>query len=1733
MNKICKDIVDESVCRLSSHHQISKGSSFSEIKAQAKKRIVPGQFIHKFTTISELENFEESIGDITSKFLSNHPNTTKVMNFKSKYYKQDFQGNYIEIILLIKHFPEFNLMDYISASPLTHYTKTETRKLNQARNNIILSILTIAKECQILEKNNLLSRDNIYLYTSPKQNILKHQERNMALLSFDNKDISKSGSDFNLNKSHDSNEHENGDNNYEPIFGDLSFLNNLLDELKLLIIEEGSALMTFNINSKSLPGCATPRVGKSKIKDTTKMSEFDYDVEIFFLSLLEYKNDARVIGQKFSQAFRDYIAGLNIQNKITLETLITRTTEKENYNDYTESEIVLIRKILSNSAIRKFYYGFEFLLKINPFNIFMSEGRIWKNIGMYMNKEQVYVLWTIYENNIVSVRHAQLKTTIEIEHNSKITNIKKNIYLLKSKNNKDSKLKKKLKLKVNELEKEKNLFFVTCLKELIVIFFQYDLKELVMYFFEQYESRRKEPKVPLDIYEICLDYDEDISIDIMNRALTPMNTKEEHMKMVLLKKYFRLARELLKFKVCKMYLDSPPPETDNYLWLMYKNQIKKKNEEFTRVVLNRDQKNEGDQLISLLHEDSKKSESAYQHNSLSNSKLSYNAFAHTSAIIRNSSNKHNNITNMNNYNSNNNNNNSSTNSQNNSCLLTKDVDDSNQNLISIQQAYHRDSKLRKPSSTYISFGGFKLKTPQSNNVSKYDVVSIKKESNKNNNNISNSANSNNNNNNTNQIGISFTKNSSNYFNNNTTSDNKQRTPTVEESFLFKSLKLPTKQQNMDTNDSSYQKSVLKPINKSKTIDDINFSQLAKIVPRINVQQILIEYLRFGEYIFDCLCLLSSIQPNKIILDYADKTCQYLWVFTTSEDSITRCPYPLISIALAAEYLTRIGYLNKKVQYRANSVITELLKLGESIQSSMKNEDMLNYYLKGQTDHIGRSALEIYAENGFSILLNNVSVGGIVGKMWYGTGHEQSMFEFFRLTRILKCSIVYENYEIVVSKNYLPKEATYVFQFHHFIQNCSARFNTNSMMSICSTVLFELEIYLYVEDTKKINRKFYQPPLSTLSFVVSATGFLNLLNSLWMLVYYYKTGRRLKVDKWESITDFVLFVSILLNLIQLGNEVSDDDEDTNMLFTGVIYAVLITASWMRVIMILLKTYHFGSFFRITFEILWHVAAFLLITFCFMFLFAQVFTVFFQNTNDDFFEIYSGFITLFNSAFGQINFEGFNELSFFGYIAIMLFTAVSNVILFNLIVGIINNLFNELQEKADAENRSVLILAHERIKWDDRFGLLILLPAPLNVFSIVPIIALLIYSHNREHSQIQKLNLIFSKVAYFFIALFYFLFLFIVGLIALPFAYFKSMVHSIYDLYSNTSRRSICTRLLSLTFRLFSLIWFFCEDLAMFWQLVYQKNKCYSEKNQKRTLSRQYILALIKILGKFKYKEKKKNISINDLYSKLGLVNFRRRKKNDQALTISSSKNKNDETTSVSSHIFQNQQLQTPPNNVVTSNTSSSPSGDKINSRNNSVTVNNTNNTNNNNIVSSSNNNNITHTKSGKTGTGTGNDSLLSMTSFSNNDRYYAKERMKYFIDKLVDIDGFIDVDRTLLILPFRVKYSDEYMMNLHHFNVRVLIRGVRKYFFKTEVRNQAFNYKKLELMINKLYIKAMFIYHHLPSEYIKTLRASFHGINTDPDYERYIQVLQGYEEKDDASEYDDEGQFYSPVLSDAG
>ena len=45
-------------------------------------------------------------------------------------------------------------------------------------------------------------------------------------------------------------------------------------------------------------------------------------------------------------------------------------------------------------------------------------------------------------------------------------------------------------------------------------------------------------------------------------------------------------------------------------------------------------------------------------------------------------------------------------------------------------------------------------------------------------------------------------------------------------------------------------------------------------------------------------------------------------------------------------------------------------------------------------------------------------------------------------------------------------------------------------------------------------------------------------------------------------------------------------------------------------------------------------------------------------------------------------------------------------------------------------------------------------------------------------------------------------------------------------------------------------------------------------------------------------------------------------------------------------------------------------------------------------------------------------------------------MKILISKIVDDEGYIDIDRTLLLLPYRVNYSEKFFKKLNYFIVGI-------------------------------------------------------------------------------------------------
>ena len=133
----------------------------------------------------------------------------------------------------------------------------------------------------------------------------------------------------------------------------------------------------------------------------------------------------------------------------------------------------------------------------------------------------------------------------------------------------------------------------------------------------------------------------------------------------------------------------------------------------------------------------------------------------------------------------------------------------------------------------------------------------------------------------------------------------------------------------------------------------------------------------------------------------------------------------------------------------------------------------------------------------------------------------------------------------------------------------------------------------------------------------------------------------------------------------------------------------------------------------------------------------------------------------------------------------------------------------------------------------------------------------------------------------------------------------------------------------------------------------------------------------------------------------------------------------------------------------------------------------------------------------------------------------KYKLKVLLDKLVDTEGFIDLERALIILPYRVKYTYSFLQCLKYLNTKVLIRGMRKFLFKIEGDNSKYAFKKMQLLIYKIILKFNMLYYYISDETISKINEISKTVETHPQYGKNGILLQMLEKRDDGSEYDDE------------
>ena len=396
--------------------------------------------------------------------------------------------------------------------------------------------------------------------------------------------------------------------------------------------------------------------------------------------------------------------------------------------------------------------------------------------------------------------------------------------------------------------------------------------------------------------------------------------------------------------------------------------------------------------------------------------------------------------------------------------------------------------------------------------------------------------------------------------------------------------------------------------------------------------------------------------------------------------------------------------------------------------------------------------------------------------------------------------------------------------------------------------------------------------------------------------------------------------------------------------------------------------------------------------------------------------------------------------------------------------------------------------------------------------------------------------------------------------------KSLFHSTYETITSSNKdisdHKCKIILLSFIKRPFELIIYFFEDCILYWKLVFIEPKIDEEKKkQEITTFRRYIITLRKILNDYKYKEHQTKLPVKDINRKFSLF----KKKNTFHFTrLETSSPQNTDA------LEEDKQWQRMINHTLflQLNGQKKRKGQDYNesmsltdgfSENKSIHM--FNHKNNKKVNKKENirkkSDNISSairqgTKISQTpqivpininGNGSENDEYHYLGNLSKDNSTMvlqkkitsieaAKMQMSFhlinslwkIIDKFVDPEGIIDIDRALSLLPDRAIYDNDFILNLEYFNVRTLIRGIRKYYFSLEEDNPLFSFHKGNLTIYKVMMKIRMINHYLPEQIFKKIKNDVEILNDLKKFEKTAEAFQKYEEKDIMSDYDDEGKY---------
>jgi len=583
---------------------------------------------------------------------------------------------------------------------------------------------------------------------------------------------------------------------------------------------------------------------------------------------------------------------------------------------------------------------------------------------------------------------------------------------------------------------------------------------------------------------------------------------------------------------------------------------------------------------------------------------------------------------------------------------------------------------------------------------------------------------------------------------------------------------------------------------------IKIRECRVILDEYSIQSTIVEnYMKFGSKMYYGAEMLIYIYKLNWNNDLTKDLCRNIMRTIKTKD-ILNCHSPVLTCLLLAEFLNQISNFSVQHSTRCEKVVNELMQFCQNIQEANHNENYIKFLMK-QKDSRGRSSLQIASDNSFYQVLQTAEIGTIVKKMWNGFISNNGFLAASSMHRYLdsnqKMNDPFNSFDI------LDNSKNYFYQLSVWTNSCSLRYWPESVSTVVLIAVYNFFIYFLVKRGQTMNKISYIDYDLKCLLIIYITWVICLnLNILNLMLFGYKSRRKFHLDMIGYIEILMLFSACALlidpknitkeyenlDLNSVFNNISDSllapitrgfgiqvtnfSGNNSFLFRVVLLAINDILVWFRIIGILLTFKEIGPLIRMiylmTILLLKNFIIFgLYITCC-----AAIFTAIFNKRSSQFRDFSTTIITLVGGFMNNFDTENFDTPIYhtFGSISLMIYICVSGVLLINLLIALLSNVYENLNVLVDASHRSVLISFYRKYRWDEENGYMIFLTTPINVVNF------LVLPFSFCFTKGNKKKLFNDYVCRVYYLLFYFPLIFIIfifySLIIVPICYIKGII-----------------------------------------------------------------------------------------------------------------------------------------------------------------------------------------------------------------------------------------------------------------------------------------------------------------------------------------------------------------------